>query len=56
MKTVAVADNTGKTPNYLEKPAALPYCPLWTALKLMLCCMFDHGVKSRKNLLSVVEV
>jgi hypothetical protein len=56
MKTVAVADNTGKTPKYLEKPGALPSCPLWTALKLLLCCMFDHEVKGRKNPVSVVEV
>jgi hypothetical protein len=34
--TVAVADNAGTTPKYLEKPTALPSCPLWTAPKLML--------------------
>lgn len=56
MKTVAVADNTGEAPKYLEKCAALSSCPLWTALKLMLCCMFDHEVKGRKNPVSVVEV
>lgn len=56
MKTVAAADNAGKTPKYLEKPAALPSCPLWTAPKLMLCCTFDLEVKGRKIPVSVVEV
>jgi len=56
MKTVAVADNTDTTLKYLEKPAALPSCPLWIVLKLMLCIMFDHEVKGRKNPVSVVEV
>lgn len=60
VKTVAEADNcdtemkTGKTLKYLEKPAALPNSPLWSSLKLMLCCMFDPEVKGRKNLVSVV--